>query len=669
MIPLIDNIIKLITYGNTFNDIKALCVTCKDISHLIKNNITFKSDKKIRYWIDSNNLKLINFMYNKINRLQIESEFNTFPSPVKMSPKCNLLINKFTNLSHLQYLDLYRCKWISLKELEIAIISYLPNLQKLDFSDSLAETELFSGKTYLNCNGLVMKDDELAKYNTCLENLNTNAKINIELIRSNSIITIHKFMNILLKNTKELYTYCFIGKFLNPYNIQIKNKSINNRLHSDFIYGIIDLMYIIGSHLYINDINLSTKFEILIYSEFISNMYISNKLIELLIKLQLYESVYLCINDGYNFTPDNFNLLLERKPDMLINNRIYFIKLLFEKNIQFYKHSVLLKLYEYNYSFEILEIFHKRGAYITIPFIETIISSGDEKIYKWCESIGFELAIYSNSDIENNLIYKLVTYPKKKKQNNNITYIFNKLVNKGINQYHKQICENIMKSTINLDYKNIWDLILWHIFNINKDIRIHENHFNKMPSSDVERLLNKECDINIIVNTTKRVVSQQPIDNINYILEYNSNVIYTIPILEWFLNEKNTKFVFKLFHNYNKTLTTLEYLKYANNSISIFNLIDSDMSYLNIKNKELWFTFLNTIEKCNDSYDILKYLIVKLNNFLDSTIVEKIIDEIERLRWCCCLHLVVDHLYPKFKKQIEDYSKEKNYKIVSIIGE
>ena len=54
-------------------------------------------------------------------RLQIETTFNYLPTSTAINPKGNLLINKFANLEHLKYLDLYKCKWVSLIDLEIAI--------------------------------------------------------------------------------------------------------------------------------------------------------------------------------------------------------------------------------------------------------------------------------------------------------------------------------------------------------------------------------------------------------------------------------------------------------------------------------------------------------------------------------------------------------------------
>ena len=62
MIPLIDNIIQLINTAISFRDNQSLCVTCKELSNICRSNITLSSGKKVKYWIDSDNIKLIQFI-------------------------------------------------------------------------------------------------------------------------------------------------------------------------------------------------------------------------------------------------------------------------------------------------------------------------------------------------------------------------------------------------------------------------------------------------------------------------------------------------------------------------------------------------------------------------------------------------------------------------------
>lgn len=658
MIPEVDSIIKGIVDLCSFLDIQAFSTTCKYLSHMCGVDATLKPHKKIKYEITSDNMRKIQFIYKKINRLQIECDFNHLPTSTTSSPKSNLLITKFDKLEHLQYLDLYNCKWISLRDLEIAIKCYLPNLQKLDFCESFAEQQFITGaRPSLNVHGSPIVFKEIAKYTECLQKLDNNVRTNGENTSNeyiDPITKINKLIDDLIEDTSELFKTCFIGKYLNLYNIKIPNKFGTLTSNGRFVCGINELIYFIYRN------NFNEDLEMLIYNKFISNMYITNTFIELLIRSKLYTCLKLCISNGYTFTPDNLNYVIKYRGDK------NFIEYLLEKNIPFYKHSILETLYKAKYSLYWLKLFHKKGGYITFSFIEKVISPGDQETYTWCESVGFDTPLYSDSDLTSNLIDVLVSNPKSP-ENINISYIYKSLVNAGVNPFHKKIVESIIQTSIVLDSDITWDLINWYITNESKNITIHSNILNVMILDHLESLLDKGCTINVVycINKTTTQTMQHPEMNFQLNIEFSSKALFTLPLLEWFLNNNNLEYVAKLYNTYNLKLTTIKYLEYGNSPQMCLNSMLTSHSYLNINNLDLWYEFLDNLNISAHCYDILKFLIVKLNHLIDEPLVNKIIDQIQKTKYSDCIHLIVDHLFPKYHEHIMTYCKQKDYDITN----
>jgi hypothetical protein len=673
MALLICNINNIITDYLSFEDNKSFYLLSKKISNICEKNILHNSNIKINYYIDSNNINIIKFIYKKINRLQIECGINYLPSPIVNYPKGNLLINKFRYFINLKYLDLYKCQCISLSDIELAIKSYLPNLQKIDINDSIIESELYSGECYLNSDGNKMSDSELKIFKNNLNTLNQNVRTNnIANTNNNNNIfkrhLINKYISDIEKDSTNLYKSCFIGKYLNIYNIKIPNELYRDDIGNRFINAINNLLVLISFNKFDFDL------EIFIYFKYISNMYISNNLIKTLINCKLFCTIKMCIHNGYKFTPDNFDYIFNNSFIMnsyikeITYNLIYY---LFENNIQFCKHTILLTIYKSNYDIDLLKLFHQKGAYLSVRFIEEIILKGDINTYKWCESVGFDIPLYS--DIKNNLIYKLCS-SQTRNINNDITYIYNSLYHKGINSYDKIICECILQTQIIIDNSIITKLINWYIKNIKKDIIIHEIYLNFMKKDQLEFLLIKNTNIKIIVNSMNNII-QDPIGAIHFNINLNNlkeRVIYTLPLLEWFLNKKNFIYVETLYSNFNQKLTTIQYLKFSIDLLSILNYITNNMKYLNIENIQLWYNFIDTIEDnelVENSYDIFKFLIVKFNHIINVKLVNKIIDKLQEKKWKNSFHLIIDHLYPCYKDHIVEYCKTKNYDIINMLNE
>ena len=364
-----------------------------------------QKNQQIKSGINSKNVNQISYLYKTMGRLHIYYILKCiqFTNELNISNiKYNLSLHKY---NYITYLDLYKCQWITLAQLEIAVKDYFPNLEKIDFVGSLPENQLYTNGPSLTKNGTKYTLQDSENFNKILNDLYFSINNKIRIIcncdsdsdsdwiyskndyKINYKTILKDYIQLFIEKTTSLFDTCFIGKYLNPYNVKIKDLYYNPRY---YIYPIEHLFLYKQIHQIDNE---RSKIDSFIYHNFLKKMYITFNIIKILYHNKSFQCIKICIINGYKLSSLEYNFknlvvstINETQYDNLINRKVL-DHLLDSQTHPFCKYSILQNLFKNKYPIDYIQKFYTDGAYISDRFIKLIILDTNIDMFNWCNNV------------------------------------------------------------------------------------------------------------------------------------------------------------------------------------------------------------------------------------------------------------------------------------------